>query len=63
MRHTALTRTKECGTNRWVTAGLFGLTINTIESAHGYHHPNHLKCEAEALDRRFKSSLVEPHPS
>lgn len=41
MRHTAATWLMQAGADKWQAAGYLGMTLETLESTYGHHHPDH----------------------
>lgn len=47
LRHTRATWLMQAGINPWEAAGALGMTVKTLESVYGHHHPNWQKDAAE----------------
>jgi integrase len=49
LRHTAATWLMQQGADLWQAAGYLGMTVKTLESTYGHHHPGHF----ESVHRAF----------
>ena len=52
LRHTAVTWAMQRGADKWAAAGYFGMTLDTLESVYGHHHPDHLRSAVEAMEKK-----------
>lgn len=52
LRHTAITWAMQRGSQLWAAAGLFGVSVQTLERTYGHQHPDHMKSAVEAMARR-----------
>jgi integrase len=48
LRHTRATWLMQKGVDMWEAAGSLGMTVGTLETTYGHHHPNWQKNAAEA---------------
>ncbi len=48
LRHTRATWGMQAGVNKWELAGFLGMTVETLESVYGHHHPDYQRNAAEA---------------
>jgi integrase len=51
LRHTAATWLMQSGVEIWEAAGYLGMTVETLESVYGHHHPDHQKGVENAFSR------------
>jgi len=49
MRHTTATWLMQSGCDLWEAAGFLGMTVETLQSTYGHHHPDYQKEAANAL--------------
>ena len=49
MRHTTATWLMQSGCDLWEAAGFLGMTVETLQSTYGHHHPDYQKGAANAL--------------
>jgi integrase len=62
LRHTAATWLMQAGTAPWEAAGFLGMTVETLMSRYGHHHPDHLKEASGAFFRhrnRHRNAATE----
>jgi integrase len=48
LRHTRATWGMQAGVNKWELAGFLGMTVETLETVYGHHHPDYQQHAAEA---------------
>jgi integrase len=48
LRHTRATWGMQAGANKWELAGFLGMTVETLESVYGHHHPDYQRHAAES---------------
>jgi integrase len=51
LRHTCATWLMQSGTDIWEAAGYLGMTVETLTSRYGHHHPDHLSGARTAFQR------------
>ena len=51
LRHTAATWLMQAGTNPWEEAGYLGMSVETLLSNYGHHHPDYQRAAAENICR------------
>ncbi len=51
LRHTAATWLMQVGADKWSVAGFLGMSMETLESVYGHHHPDHMSGAIEAYAR------------
>jgi integrase len=49
LRHTCATWLMQHGVDKWEAAGFLGMTLQTLESTYGHHHPDYQEGAANAL--------------
>jgi integrase len=62
LRHTAATWLMQAGTNPWEVAGFLGMTVETLMSRYGHHHPDYLSGARGAFSRhrnRHRNTATE----
>ena len=52
LRHTAATWAMQNGADLWETAGYLGMTVETLETVYGHHHPDYQAVAAAAIAGR-----------
>jgi integrase len=52
LRHTAATWLMQTGTDLWEAAGYLGMTVKTLDTVYGHHHPEHQKQAAANIVRK-----------
>ena len=52
LRHTACTWLMQAGADKWAAAGFLGMSLDTLESTYGHHHPAHMQSAVDAMNRR-----------
>lgn len=66
LRHTAATWLMQRGVPMWQASGYLGMSVPTLETVYGHHHPDYMREAAEAITRKQQGnvplvvSLVEP---
>ncbi|WP_237763539.1 integrase [Falsirhodobacter sp. alg1] len=56
LRHTAITWAMQAGAEKWDVAGFFGVSLQTLESVYGHHHPDHQQSAVNAMQRRVSGA-------
>lgn len=56
LRHTAATWLMQAGEDPWKSAGLLGMSVETLIAVYGHHHPDHQRAAAETLSRKSPTS-------
>lgn len=62
LRHTAATWLMQAGTDPWEAAGFLGMTVETLMSRYGHHHPDYLSGARGAFSRhrnRHRNAATE----
>jgi integrase len=62
LRHTSATWLMQAGTEPWEAAGFLGMTVETLMSRYGHHHPDHLSGARAAFSRhrnRHRNAATE----
>jgi integrase len=62
LRHTSATWLMQAGTNPWEAAGFLGMTVETLISRYGHHHPDYLSGARDAFSRhrnRHRNAATE----
>jgi integrase len=62
LRHTAATWLMQAGTDPWEAAGFLGMTVDTLMSRYGHHHPDYLSGARGAFSRhrnRHRNAATE----
>src|SRR5215472_2297872 len=62
LRHTAATWLMQAGTDPWEAAGFLGMTVETLMSRYGHHHPDYLSGARAAFSRhrdRHRNAATE----
>jgi integrase len=62
LRHTSATWLMQAGTDPWEAAGFLGMTVETLLSRYGHHHPDHLSGARDAFSRhrnRHRNAATE----
>src|SRR5262245_55833316 len=62
LRHTAATWLMQAGTDPWEAAGFLGMTVETLMSRYGHHHPDYLSGARAAFSRhrdRHRNTATE----
>jgi len=62
LRHTAATWLMQAGTDPWEAAGFLGMTVETLMSRYGHHHPDYLSGARGAFSRhryRHRNTATE----
>jgi len=62
LRHTAATWLMHAGTDPWEAAGFLGMTVETLMSRYGHHHPDYLSGARAAFSRhrdRHRNAATE----
>ena len=62
LRHTAATWLMQAGTDLWEAAGFLGMTVETLMSRYGHHHPDYLSGARRAFHRhrnRHRNTATE----
>jgi integrase len=62
LRHTAATWLMQAGTDPWEAAGFLGMTLETLMSRYGHHHPDYLSGARGAFSRhrnRHRNAATE----
>jgi integrase len=54
LRHTAATWLMQQGIDPWQACGMFGMTMETLQTTYGYHHPDFQDRAAEAFSGRAR---------
>jgi integrase len=52
LRHTAATWLMQAGTDPWEASGFLGMTVETLMSRYGHHHPDYLSGARSGFSRR-----------
>jgi integrase len=52
LRHTAATWLMQAGVDPWEAAGYLGMTVETLTTVYGHHHPDYQNAARAAFDRR-----------
>ena len=60
LRHTAATWLMQNGADPWIASGYLGMSVKTLQSVYGHHHPAHMEQARNALGRRRASSAFRP---
>lgn len=48
-RHTAVTWLMQAGVDKWEVGGFAGMSVETLETVYGHHHPDHQKSVGKAF--------------
>jgi integrase len=62
LRHTAATWLMQAGTDPWEAAGFLGMTVETLMSRYGHHHPDYFSSARSAFSRhrnRHRNAATE----
>ena len=62
LRHTAATWLMQAGTDPWEAAGFLGMTVETLMTRYGHHHPDYLSGARGAFSRhrnRHRNAATE----
>lgn len=60
LRHTAATWLMQAGTDPWEAAGFLGMTVETLMSRYGHHHPDYLSGARGAFSGTVTGTGTQP---
>lgn len=51
-----MTCVMQAGAEKWDVSGVFGVTLQMLESVYGHHHPDHQKSAVKAMSAKVSGA-------